>query len=184
MKKIGTILTAASGTFALVPGIAVLITEVGVPPGTSSVLYATVMESLGVLCLLILWLNKDKLQQLTVKSATRMTILLGVSFFVFLILYLQLFGFYVISTPGSESLLFPLWPQGELASGLAMYESKIALIREWGRDDVYNVISESSNVALQWSKMVFLLVYVIMFISLTLSFGILGVHVKEEKKEN
>ena len=184
MKKIGTILTAASGTFALVPGIAVLITEVGVPPGTSSVMYATVMESLGVLSLLILWLNKNKLQQLSVKSATRITILLAVSFFVFLIVYLQLFGFYVVSTPGSESLLFPLWPQGELASGLAKYDSKATLIREWGRDDVFNVIAESSNLALQWSKMVFLLVYVIMFTSLTLSFGILGVCIKEEKKQD
>lgn len=181
MKNVGKILSSASGVFGLIPGIAVMITELGVPPNTSKVLFAATIESLGALAILILWLNKNKIKKLSTQAVTKYTVALSIIFIVSFFSYILFFGFFVVEVPNSESLLFPFWPQNELKEGLTEFGSKAELIRNWGRDDVYKMIQRSSSVALQFTKIIFLTVYIAIFICLTLAFGILGIALSETK---
>jgi hypothetical protein len=174
-KKLTSFFTIASGIFAVIPGITVLISNVGVPPGASSTLFAATIEALGVLMLLILWLNKKWINNLTMEKTTRLAIVGAIIFLVALFSYLFLFGYYVEDVPDSNALFFPFWPQGELKENLVSMGSRAELIRQWGRDDVYNVIQSSSKSALLMTTLIFLFVYQLIFLALTFSFGILGI---------
>ncbi len=174
-KKLTSFFSIASGIFAVIPGITVLISNVGVPPGASSTLFAATIEALGVLMLLILWLNRNWIKKLSMQKATRLAIVGAVVFLIALFGYLFLFGYYVEDVPDSNALFFPIWPQGELKENLASMGSRTELIHQWGRDDVYAIIQSSSKSALLISTLTFLFVYQLIFLALTFSFGILGI---------
>jgi hypothetical protein len=152
-----------------------LISNVGVPPGASKTLFAATIEALGVLMLLILWLNKKWVMQLTMQKATRLAIIGAIVFLIALFGYLFLFGYYVEDVPDSNALFFPFWPAGELKTNLDSLGSRAELIHQWGRDDVYSIIQSSSKSALLATTLVFLFVYQLIFLALTFSFGILGI---------
>jgi hypothetical protein len=175
MKKLSDFFSLASGVFAVIPGITVLISSVGVPPDVSKNLFAATIEALGVLTLLILWLNKKWIKSNSSSSITKMAIIGVVVFLVSLFTYLFLFGYYVVEVPGSNSLFFPLWTNGELNTGLQKFHSREMLIEEWGRDDVYKVIRSTSKTPMLITTLIFLFIYQLVFVSLTFSFGILGI---------
>ena len=175
MKGLGEIYKAASAVFGILPGIAILLTNLGVPPDTSKLLFAGVIEALGVLTLLILWTNKEKISAISPSHITQYALWAGGLFLISLFCYLFLSGQYVVPVPFSNPLLFPIWPRGELMEGLAQYGSRSALIQNWGADDVRRVIQSSSSASLQLTSLVFLFNYLVLFISLTFAFGILGI---------
>jgi hypothetical protein len=175
MTHLKTFFTTASGVFAVIPGLGILLTNIGVPPDTSKYLFAGVVESLGVITLLILSINAPRLKKLTIQSITSIALLSVAVFVLSLFGYLFLYDFFVIQVPGSPPLFFPLWASGELDEGLKYAGSKAELIRQWGRDDVYKVISSSSPTALATTKLIFLFIYQLIFVALTFSFGVLGI---------
>jgi hypothetical protein len=159
-----------------------LLTNIGVPPDTSKYLFAGVVESLGVLTLLILSINTPWLKKLKIKTITKLTLTAIALFVVSLFTYLFMFEYQVIQVAGSQPLFFPIWASGELQEGLKSTGSKVELIRQWGRDDVFKVISASSPIALAITKLIFLFIYQLIFISLTFSFGILGIETNTKVK--
>lgn len=175
MSGAGEIYKSASAVFGILPGIAILITNLGVPPDTSKLLFAGVIEALGVLTLLVLWTNREKVVAISAPNITRYALWAAGLFLISLFAYLFLYGQYVVQVPYSDPLLFPLWPQNELQQGLNQFGSKSALIQNWGPDDVHWVIQSSSSASLQLTGLVFLLNYLLLFISLTFAFGILGI---------
>jgi len=159
MEKLKTLFTTVSGIFAVIPGITVLMSNLGVPPNTSKFLFAGTIESLGVLTLLLLWLNKEKIVSWSVYKITKLCVVSIIVFFISFVAYLFLFGWLVVPVDNTESLFFPLWSNGELQRGLAEFGgSKSELIRQWGRDDVYKVIQDSSTAPLLWTTILFLFI--------------------------
>jgi hypothetical protein len=175
MNNLGDLYKTASAAFGLLPGIAILVTNLGVPPDTSQLLFAGTIEAVGVLTLLTLWTNRDKIGSISAQNITVYVLISAGVFLISLFLYLFLYGQYVVQVPYSNSLLFPLWPQGELKEGLISYGSKFGLIQHWGADDVYKVIQSSSPAAVQLTSLVFLFNYLVVFVSITFAFGILGI---------
>ncbi|WP_373492649.1 hypothetical protein [Aquiflexum sp.] len=175
MNNLGEIYKSASAAFGLLPGIAILITNLGVPPDTSRYLFAGIVEAMGILTLLLLWTNKASIKKIRATKISKRAIISAVLFLLCLFLYLFLYGQYVVKVPHSDPLLFPFWPQGELYSGLIQHGSSYELIQNWGRDDVYKVIQSSSSASLQFTVLILLLVYVLVFVAITYAFGILGI---------
>ncbi len=175
MKKLGKIFSSISATFALLPGVTILITKLGVPPGASQVVFGAVIESVCVLVLLLLWVNRQRIRQWSFAQITKYTVILGVSFVFMFVSYLFLYGYYVEEVPYTEDLLFPVWSGGELKEGLQMYGSQLRLVEAWGRDDVFKVIQSSSSISIQLTIIIFLLNYLGIFATLTVGFGILGI---------
>ncbi|SEO94658.1 hypothetical protein [Mucilaginibacter sp. OK283] len=182
MNKWKTILKAGSGVFATIPGLAVLLSNIGVPPDSSKYLFCGIIESFGVFTLLILRFNSGYFKSLSVKTINLLAIVSIVTFGLTLFFYLFLFNQYVVGYKDSKSVFFPVWPQGELRQGLQETGSKANLIREWGRDDVRTVIQSSSSAMLNYSMLLFLLIYQLIFVSLTFAFGILSIRVSEIDK--
>ena len=175
MKALGNVFSGISAVFALIPGMAILTTSLGVPPGASKVVFGATIEAVCVLTLLILWVNKKNVKRIALNSINKYAVLAGGAFVALFILYSFLYGYYVEEVPHTASILFPLWPNGELAEGLQTHGSRMNLIEAWGRDDVYKVIQGSSSAAIQVTTMLFLLVYMGIFLTLTIGFGMLGI---------
>jgi hypothetical protein len=55
------------------------------------------------------------------------------------------------------------------------YGSKYELVRQWGRDEVFRQIMQSSSFALLATTIIFLFIYQLIFVSLTFCFGLLGI---------
>ncbi|MES2111862.1 MAG: hypothetical protein V4577_24100 [Bacteroidota bacterium] len=175
MKSLASFFTVAAGVFAVVPGLATLISKVGVPPDSSSTLFSAVIESLGVLTLMILWLNKGRIQKKSEQKVTNLSIGGIVFFLVSLFSYIFLYNYLIEDVPNSRPLYFPLWAQGELKTDLVKYGTRNELITQFGRDDVAKLIQESSKQALSITTLVLLFLYQLIFVPLTFSFGILAV---------
>lgn len=175
MKKISDFLSIASGAFAVVPGIAILTTNVGVPPNCSKALFGGIVEALGVFTLLIIWLNKDWIKSLAIEKINKMSLISIFLFVASLFGYIFLYNYLVVGINNPNPIFFPLWATGELKNGIEQLGSREELLIQWGRDDVYKVIQSSSNIPLLLTTLIMLFLYQLTFASLTFSFGLLAV---------
>ena len=180
MKKLSRYFSAVSGIFAVLPGLAVLLSNIGVPPNSSKILFSGVIESLGVLTLMILLLNKEWIIRLSNRSINFISITTIGIFILALFSYIFLYNYLVVGTGISDPVFFPLWAQRELMEGIIQVGNRSELINEWGRDDVVKVIQASSQGSLLITTMIMLVIYQLIFVSLTFSFGILGIKGSEK----
>jgi len=182
MKKLSDVLTLASGVFGVIPGITILLTSVGVPPEQSRQLYGGVIEALGIISLLILWLNKSRIVKMTEKSITKWSLGFTGLFLFALLLYLFLFNYFVLQTGHSKPVFFPFWPQGDLQYNILKYGGRMEIIYKFGRDDVYNLIEQTSKVSLIITSLIFLLIYQAVFMAITLGFGLTSIKISISEK--
>jgi hypothetical protein len=175
LKYLSSFFSLASGVFAVVPGITVLLSNVGVPPNSSKALFAGTIEALGVITLMLLSLNKVWIEKQSLQSVTKTAIAGVVVFIIALFTYIFLYGYSVVEVKNSTPLFFPLWERGDLNMLLKRFGSRAELIKELGRDDVFELIKETSTVPLLATTLLFLFIYQLMFVALTFSFGVLGI---------
>jgi hypothetical protein len=183
MKRVSAFLSLASGVFAVIPGIAVLTSNVGVPPNSSKALFGGVIEAMGVLTVMILWLNKNWISKNSIKSINKLSLISVFVFVVSLFTYIFLYNYLVVGVENSDSLFFPLWSDGELKASILKFGSRDELINQWGRDDVYKVIQSSSGTPLLITTLIMLFNYLLTFLSLTFAFGLLAIK-SIDNKEN
>jgi hypothetical protein len=182
MKRVSAFLSLASGVFAVIPGIAVLTSNVGVPPNSSKALFGGVIEAIGVLTLMILWLNKSWIKKNSIKNINKLSFISVLVFVISLFTYIFLFNYLVVEVENSDSVFFPLWSNGELEANILKFGSRNELINQWGRDDVYKVIQSSSETPLLITTLILLFNYLLTFLSLTFSFGILAIKSIDKKE--
>lgn len=175
MKKVSDFLSIVSGVFAVIPGLVILTSKLGVPPNTSTALFGGVVEALGVFALLLLWLNKNWIKKTRIKTINRLSVICICIFILCLFSYIFLFNYLVVEVPDTDAVFFPLWANGELKTGIATAGGRNELIAQWGRDDVYKVIQASSKTPLLLTTLLLLLIYQLTFVSLTVSFGLPGI---------
>jgi hypothetical protein len=175
MKRVSAFLSLASGVFAVIPGIAVLTSNIGVPPNSSKALFGGVIEAMGVLTVMILWLNKSWISKNSIKGINKISLISVFVFVVSLFTYIFLYNYLVVGVENSDSLFFPLWSDGELKASILQFGSRDELINQWGRDDVYKVIQSSSGTPLLMTTLIMLFNYLLTFLSLTFAFGLLAI---------
>ncbi len=169
---------AVSGVFGVIPGLAIMLGELGTPPEKNG-LFGGVVEAFGVLTLIILWVNRGKIAKLSRSKVTKVTIVLGILCFVFLGGYLGLFEFCVIKHEFRGSAYFPLWTSGKIGTMVESGPGRSAAIDHYGIDAVREAIREMPTYALSLTSAVLLLVYQGVFTSLTAAFGLLGIYQKK-----
>jgi hypothetical protein len=170
MKKL---FTGASGLFAATPGIAIILKGIGTPPGYNY-LFGGVIEALGGLCIIILWVNKGKIKRLPIRKITRVAIILGLVSFASLILYIGLFKFCVISHPAHGTVYYPLWTSGRIAELVGRTGGRWEALDRYGITPIYNAISQMPAYAITITTALLLFVYQAIFTSLAIAFGLIG----------
>src|SRR6476469_102462 len=163
MKKISNFLSVVTGVFAVIPGIAVLTSNIGVPPNSSRAFFGGVTEALGVFTLMMLWLNKSWIESNSIKRINTLSFIAIIVFITTLFGYIFLYNYLVVEAENSNPVFFPLWANGELKEGLLKLGTRNELINQWGRDDVYKVIQSSSQTPLLITTLIMLFIYQLIF---------------------
>jgi hypothetical protein len=170
LKRFFLTVAAASGA---VPGLAVISSGIGTPP-ESKVLFGGIMEALGTVTLIVLWINRAKIKELSVRKITRLSILLAVLFVVFLIAYVILLNLCVKNEGGAT--YFPLWTSGQLNEMIQHAGSRDAALDRYGIDAVHEAIHRMPSFALPITTAILLVMYQLVFTLLTTVFAFLGIH--------
>lgn len=172
MKKL---FAAASGIFGCIPGISIMWTELGTPPGYGKI-FGGVIQAFGALAILLLFANKEKLKALQSRKATLAAILLAAASLIFLVLYIQLLTVSVVSHPIHGTVYYPLWNSGHAQEMIDRAGGRYAAVDRYGSYPVNKAVHEAPSyaVASVVTTVLLLLVYQGIFTTLTLAFGLMG----------
>lgn len=175
MKKL---LLSLSALFAAIPGLATILTGLGAPPGYK-LIFGGVIEATGALALLVVAINKKRLQRKSVQYITRMIITFGTIFAVCLSVYLILIRLCIVADcekPGE--VFFPIWLRGELneevqARGGSRYDT-LCKLQDWVRREI-----SKAQVDANISAVILLFLYSGTTATLVLAFAYPGFYLKQ-----
>lgn len=177
MKKL---FLAASGLFAAIPGLVILQTGLGTPPGNGyKMLFGGTIEAFGALTLLLLWVNRKSIRRMRPRRLTKWALAAVVVCFVTIALYVAIYSLCVQRNEKWRGIVyFPLWLSGEVAEMVDEKGGRNAAIDEYGPRDVSEAINRMPGVgfALPLTTILHLLLYQFIFTSLAGAFGLLGIH--------
>lgn len=172
MKKL---FATISGAFGAIPGLAVLMYGLGAPPGEWK-LFGGVTESFGTLTLIILYVNKGKLGQISLRRLTNWAIALGCISFGGIGLYIALHEICIVHCALWGSVLYPLWLSGELAKVVAEHGGREQALCDYG---AIEIVKAMSPVVRGITIYFLLLVYTAISVCLAAAFGLLAVRHNE-----
>jgi hypothetical protein len=166
---------AASGAFAAIPGIGIIVSGLGTPPGYSK-LFGGLLEAFGALAILLLVSGKAKIRRLSRRRATTAVLALALGSFCLLVLYLQLTGFCIVAHPTHGTVYYPLWLSGHLEQMVVRTGGRYAALDHYGAYPLIKAIQESPHYPLSMvvTTAILILVYQGVFGTMTVAFGILG----------
>jgi hypothetical protein len=164
----------ASAGVALIPGLTIMLSNLGTPPGISGAFYGGLIEAIGALSLALLFLNKERIQKIPLPRINRLSIFFFLSFLILLLLYIFLFNIQVVYHPRYEnSIFFPFWNSPMLQSLQNVAGSKYETIAMYGPQAVQDAIHSKPQL-LQITLAIFILLYTATFECLILCFGFPG----------
>lgn len=164
-----------SAIFAAVPGFAIMWQGIGIPP-EQNFLFGGVIETIGSLSLVLLWMNRAKIKKIKSNIILRFSILFAVLSICALVTYLFLYNLCVISHPTNHTVFFPLWTTGELNEMIANSGGRWAALDEYGWFGVYSEVQKSPSWILSLTVAILLFFYQSIFTGLTVAFGLVGFH--------
>lgn len=175
------LLISVAGIFAAIPGLLILASGLGVPPGRTG-LFGGAIEAFGSLVLLLLWLNAGKLKRMSARAATRSSVVMGISALCVFALYIFLFSLTVQTHAMRGTAYFPLWTTGTLQQMVDRAGSRAAAIERYGIDAVQLAIDQMSPAPLAVTTILMLALYVLAFTLLTAAFGIPGFRITAKQE--
>ncbi|MDX6528432.1 MAG: hypothetical protein QOH41_722 [Blastocatellia bacterium] len=171
MKKL---LLTAAGVFGAIPGLTVMQSGMGTPPGYK-VLFGGVIEAFGTLGLLILWTNRKRIKRFASRRVTRLSLILASAAFGFLVVYIVVFPNCVVSHPRGTAY-YPIWVTGKAADMVNRAGSRNAAIERYGIDAVREAIDQVSGWLVPVTTVILLFLYQGIFTTLSLCFDLVGFH--------
>lgn len=174
MSSLSNIYKWASASVALLPGLTVILTDLGTPPSISKVIYGGIIEACGAFTFLLLYLNRKKIAAITDARINRNSIILFVLFLISLLVYVVLFNSQVVySSKYDTKLFFPFWYKEDLQYMVKQAGSKLNAISSYGPQAVADSIANSQPY-LEITSLLFTLLYVSVFEYLVIGFGLPG----------
>ena len=175
MNKIFYTATALLGT---IPGLTVLVANLGVPPGQKP-LFGGVVEACGVFTLLTLWLYRKRLRQVAKFRMVRWTICSFLGFMVLLAVFLFMKDkCLIVSTKPHYAkygtVYFPLWLNGNLRKKVVNEGSRVAIVDKYGPQVIDEKIGKECSDARSITTIFLLAIFSGVFTLLTLAFGLFG----------
>jgi hypothetical protein len=174
------VFTYASGVLAAVPGLTVLATGVGVPPGQRW-LFGGVMEAAGVLFILTLILYKGAIRKATRRELVRGAGLAFACFLVALVGYLGVQNSCLVTSTDPEManygpVYFPLWLNGEIHDRVEREGGRLAVVNKYGPYNVDQQLGKMQGVLLArtTTTVAMMFLFALWSVSLAAAFGLYG----------
>lgn len=167
----------ATGLFAVVPGLGIILKGLGTPPGYAFI-FGGIIEALGALSLILLYTNRKAIKKLRPARITKTAIRLCVVSAVSLLMYIALFSFCVVGDPIRHYVYYPIWTAGEVAEMIDTAGGRYKALQDNGFTAVYRGIREMPYypLAISITSAVLLFFYQAIFTSLAVAFGLIGIH--------
>jgi hypothetical protein len=178
LKILKKTLLALPALFNVIPGLTVLQTGIGTPPGLKE-LFGGVIIAVGCLALLLLWANQARLKSCPVQKVNVTAVVLIVAFLVLVCIYLGLFSFCVIDYAEGAQAYFPLILFGDLSRLVDEAGSRMEALQpaHAGPARISQELEKPANIASRYATTVLLLlVYSGLFTCLTVAFGVVLFH--------
>lgn len=170
-------LKTAAGIFAVIPGIGVLQSGLGVPPEEGMrLIFGGVIEFFGVLSLLLLTINQAWIRSLTKRAVTVVTVLIAGSSFLLILAYVGSYQYCVVTSVPRGTVYFPLWNEGGLANMVSVAGGRAAAIDMYGRYAVYEAVEAMGEIPEIVTSAVLTFLYTGVFTSITWAFGLPAIH--------
>jgi len=167
---------AASAAFSAIPGISVIASGLGTPPDYK-ILFGGVIEAFGVIALLILWVNQEKIRRVSTKKITNFAVGLAIGSILILSLYIFLYATCVVTVEGRGTAYYPLILTGEIAKTVAHNSgSRKTAIENEGLAEIVEEIDKMPAIYIIATTILLLLTYQSIFTALTGTFGLLAFH--------
>jgi len=165
--------------FGLIPGIFIMITNLGVPPGQSKLLFGGLIEIFGAMTLWLLVIKKNKLKTLLESRHFNYSFLFAILSILFIVSYFFINSYFV---KGKENhyVIYPIVITSDsLKNEIARYKYE-GLIDEYGRDEVEKFINDEEPFYASLTEIIFFLNYLFIFISIVITFGFYGITLEDD----
>jgi hypothetical protein len=183
MENLKIFFSSLSALFAIVPGVAVLITNLGVPEPEMKNLFAGVVEALGCISLALVILNRSYFKKKKPGSLTVIIIWSSLTFFISLLLYIFLFNYCVIDHALYGRVYFPLFETEQLHSKIKEAGGRYGFVEKYLGDGSRMIIMQTAYNSRIFTTIILLFVYQLALTSLVLTFGIAGVRTTQFRKQ-
>jgi hypothetical protein len=176
MKRALATLTAVC---AVLPGIEIALSGLGVPPGDErQLVFGGMIEAFGLATLLLLTMNQSRVRAWASKIVNRLTLASVSSVFLSLIVYLGVHRYCVVSQEPRGTVYIPLWTSEEVGEMVAVAGGRAEAIDAFGRYAVYEAVYRAGDFPIVITDAVLLGLYTLMFTSLTLAAGFQAAHLE------
>lgn len=180
MKQLQSLFKGVTATLALIPGLSILIKNLGVPDSDYKNIFFAVIQSSGCLILLLLYLNRERVDKMDKKRKTKYSIISFILFFISLLFYLYLFDT-CVTTSENGSIFFPLYKPASLINEIIQCGGEIGFISKYLSDGAKLYIETKASTQLILSVITLLLVYVFSLSCLVFSFGLISTNNNNDK---
>jgi hypothetical protein len=170
-----------SGVFAALPGVAILISSLGVPDPGYKILFGGIIEALGCGILGLVYFNRNYFLHQNIARVSKWVVLSFTAFFIFMIFYIIIYQVCVKNYEDYSQVYFPLFTSDQLSNEINSLGGKLQFVQKWGGDGVKMRIERFSGRELIITNVIFLVLYQFIFSFVTLAFALLGI--REEKLE-
>jgi hypothetical protein len=175
MKKV---ISIATGLLAIIPGLITFKSGFWAPE-KYKFLFGGFIEFFGALILIILWTKREYIKTIASNIKQRITIILVFVFILSTSSYIFLINKADIEHSTRGRLFFPLIINGDLKEMVEKSGSRIAAIEDYGIDEVEEQLFKQPEFNYSITIVILLLVYSILFTTLTLSFGVNSIEYEE-----
>ncbi len=164
-----------SGVFAALPGVAILLSSLGVPNPEDKLIFGGIIEAIGCGTLGLIYINRNFLCEQALKKISLWVIICFTSFLFCIIVYIILYSISVKEYEDFSRVYFPLFPSKELQNEINAAGGKFEFVEKWFGDGANKQIQKLSATQLIITNIIFLVIYQFIFTTLTIGFGLLGI---------
>jgi hypothetical protein len=165
------VLSIITGIIAVIPGLATLRNGLWAPE-KYKFLFGGFIEFFCALSLLILWTRRSKIKQILPATKLKLTLLFVFIFLLSTSTYIFLINKTDINHSSRGSVFFPISLTGDLKSIVDKSGSRLAAIENYGIDEINEQLDKQPDINFTITILTLLAVYTILFVCLTLTFGI------------
>lgn len=171
------VLIAAAAVFAAIPGLAGILSGIGVPPDPPyPALFAAVSECLGALTLLLFRANRDKIQTVPTPRIVRLSVTFGILGVIAIAVYLPLYTYSVVNIPPNQPMFYPLVLSQKAQTQIDHLGGRSEAISRVGQGGPQTIVNREPTWEIPVTALVLLIVYEAVSLSLTSAFALAAFH--------
>jgi hypothetical protein len=186
MERTSQIIIFIVGLISVLPGIPFLTNKLILPVENDILhtFFIAIIEILSFCSFLILWIKRKKISRMKENRFIKIMVVSFISFFIFLITYIFLYYSSVYYPPEYDAVFVPIFRNSTLNQFILNHGGNvISVVVNHGRDTLVEEIQNVAKVELFFSVLLFLLTYILTFLSILIALFSLAIRVQQNESK-